>query len=34
MLNGTLAMQSGDHPRMVKQKLLSFVAPRERGAAY
>jgi len=30
ILNGTLALQAGDHPRMMKQKLLSFVAPRER----
>jgi chemotaxis protein MotA len=30
IMNGTLALQAGDHPRMMKQKLLSFVAPREK----
>ena len=30
IMKGTLALQAGDHPRMMKQKLLSFVAPREK----
>ena len=30
IMNGTLALQAGDHPRMMKQKLLSFIAPKER----
>jgi chemotaxis protein MotA len=32
VLEGILAIQSGDNPRMVQQKLLSYVAPAERAA--
>ena len=32
VLEGILAIQAGDNPRMVQQKLLSFVAPAERAA--
>jgi chemotaxis protein MotA len=32
VLEGILAIQSGDNPRVVQQKLLTFVAPLEREA--
>src|SRR3954464_3995014 len=32
VLEGILAIQAGDNPRMVQQKLLSFVAPADRDA--
>jgi chemotaxis protein MotA len=33
ILEGILAIQAGDNPRVVQQKLLSFIAPTEREAA-
>jgi len=33
MMEGILAMQSGDNPRVVEQKLVSFIAPNLRSAA-
>jgi chemotaxis protein MotA len=30
VLEGILAIQAGDNPRMVQQKLLSYLAPTER----
>ena len=33
VLEGILAIQAGDNPRIVSQKLLTFVAPTERDAA-
>jgi chemotaxis protein MotA len=32
MIEGILSIQSGDNPRIVKDKLASFLAPSERGA--
>jgi chemotaxis protein MotA len=32
MVEGTLSIQSGDNPRIVKEKLSSFLAPSERSA--
>ncbi|MBE7412416.1 MAG: motility protein A [Leptospiraceae bacterium] len=32
MIEGTLSIQSGDNPRIVKEKLSSFLSPSERGA--
>jgi chemotaxis protein MotA len=32
-LEGILAIQAGDNPRVVESKLLSYVAPEERAAA-
>lgn len=32
VLEGILAIQAGDNPRIVQQKLLSFIAPEERAA--
>jgi chemotaxis protein MotA len=32
VLEGILAIQAGDNPRMVQQKLLSYLAPAEREA--
>ena len=32
VLEGILAIQAGDNPRMVQQKLLSYLAPDERDA--
>ena len=34
IVNGVLAIQSGDHPRVVEQKLHSFIAPRERKSVF
>ncbi|MCE9499403.1 MAG: motility protein A [Leptospira sp.] len=31
MIEGTLSIQSGDNPRIVKEKLSSFLSPSERG---
>ncbi len=31
MMEGILAMQSGDNPRLVEQKLISFIAPKLRA---
>ncbi|HET6873784.1 MAG TPA: motility protein A, partial [Acidimicrobiales bacterium] len=31
ILDGILAIQAGDSPRMVEQQLLTYVAPKERG---
>jgi len=31
MMEGILAMQSGDNPRIVEQKLISFIAPQLRA---
>lgn len=33
MMEGILAMQSGDNPRLVEQKLISFIAPKLRATA-
>lgn len=33
MMEGILSMQSGDNPRVVEQKLVSFVAPKLRASA-
>ena len=33
MIEGILSIQAGDNPRIVSQKLLTFVAPSEREAA-
>ncbi len=33
MMEGILAMQSGDNPRIVEQKLVSFIAPKIRSTA-
>ncbi|MBX5442835.1 MAG: flagellar motor protein [Solirubrobacteraceae bacterium] len=33
VLDGVLAIQAGDNPRIVTQKLLTFLPPEERGAA-
>ena len=30
MINGILAIQSGDNPRIVKDRLVSFLAPNMR----
>jgi chemotaxis protein MotA len=32
IVEGILAIQAGDNPRIVAQKLLSFIAPEERDA--
>jgi len=32
IMEGVVAIQSGDNPRMVKTKLLSFISPKLRGA--
>ncbi|NBU96842.1 MAG: motility protein A, partial [Spirochaetia bacterium] len=32
MIEGTLSIQSGDNPRIVKEKLASFLSPAERAA--
>jgi len=32
MIEGTLSIQSGDNPRIVKDKLISFLEPAEREA--
>ena len=34
IVNGVLAIQAGDNPRVVEQKLHSFIAPRERKSAF
>ncbi|MDQ5985852.1 MAG: Chemotaxis protein PomA [Syntrophus sp. SKADARSKE-3] len=34
IVNGVLAIQAGDNPRVVEQKLHSFVAPRERKSVF
>jgi chemotaxis protein MotA len=31
MIEGTLSIQSGDNPRIVKEKLSSYLAPSERA---
>ena len=31
MIEGTLSIQSGDNPRVVKDKLVSFLSPNQRG---
>ncbi|RMD92111.1 MAG: motility protein A [Calditrichaeota bacterium] len=33
MMEGILSMQSGDNPRVVEQKLISFIAPKLRATA-
>jgi chemotaxis protein MotA len=33
VLEGILSIQAGDNPRIVSQKLLTFVSPAEREAA-
>jgi len=33
MLEGILAIQGGDNPRIVRDKLEGFLTPKERGAA-
>jgi chemotaxis protein MotA len=33
VIEGVLAIQSGDNPRIVREKLMSFVPPTEREAA-
>ena len=33
VLEGILAIQAGDNPRIVAQKLLTFIPPSEREAA-
>ncbi|HNZ27594.1 MAG TPA: motility protein A, partial [Spirochaetota bacterium] len=30
-LEGILSIQTGDNPRIVEEKLLAFVPPKERG---
>jgi chemotaxis protein MotA len=32
MIEGTLSIQSGDNPRIVKEKLSSYLSPLERAA--
>jgi len=32
MIEGTLSIQSGDNPRIVKEKLVSFLKPADRKA--
>lgn len=34
IINGILAIQSGDHPRVLEQKLHSYIAPRERRSRF
>jgi len=34
ILNGVLSLQAGDHPRVLEQKLHSFLAPRERRSSF
>jgi len=34
ILNGVLSLQAGDHPRVMEQKLHSFLSPRERRSAF
>jgi len=34
IINGILSIQSGDHPRVVEQKLHSYIAPRERRSRF
>jgi chemotaxis protein MotA len=34
VLKGILAIQSGDNPRVVRQKLDTFVPPKHRGQVY
>ncbi|MCX7982192.1 MAG: MotA/TolQ/ExbB proton channel family protein [Syntrophales bacterium] len=34
ILNGVLSLQAGDHPRVIEQKLHSFLAPRERRSSF
>lgn len=34
IINGILSIQSGDNPRVIEQKLLSYVAPRERRSRF
>lgn len=34
IVNGALAIQAGDNPRVVEQKLHSFIAPRERKSVF
>ena len=32
MIEGTLSIQSGDNPRLVKDKLVAYLEPNEREA--
>jgi chemotaxis protein MotA len=34
MINGILSIQSGDNPRVIEQKLHSYIAPRERKSRF
>lgn len=34
IINGILSIQSGDNPRVLEQKLLSYIAPRERRSRF
>lgn len=34
IINGILSIQSGDNPRVVEQKLLSYIPPRERRSQF
>ena len=31
IIEGILSIQSGDNPRIVRGKLITFIAPKERG---
>ncbi len=34
IINGILSIQSGDNPRVVEQKLQSYIPPRERRSQF
>ena len=34
IINGILSIQSGDNPRVLEQKLHSYIAPRERKSRF